>query len=434
MRPEGGERHEAPGGWEGSRLPPLMVAALLLPSTLDALRVAFGVPFMSLLAVSGCAAIWLVRGAIRGHLDLRYNSTCVWLVLMGAAAFLSVTSPFGNPLSKLYRAASFCYTRLFMVFLVMNVVRSLAQVRQAIGLLVGIGTLSAGVALWQFWMYMETGVNYGFAQGEEMFRITHTGTYLRATALTSHPNEIGIILAVTSIWGLFLGLFGEGIRPWGRLLRGGSFLLMAAGLIVTFSRSALAAFVVSALGLCLIAPLVYRPFWRRGGAALFGLLGGGGLALVSLAELSPILGETGGEDVLWRIELNQTGLRAMLENPFTGVGVDAFTSYDNPYELAVHNLLIQVGAETGLLGLLVFVALIGSLLARLALALWQSPAGPARTVLLALSLGYVAKLLSHLSNPILTDLFFWLYVGLAEGGIMAAQGAARDPGPPARSG
>jgi O-antigen ligase len=58
----------------------------------------------------------------------------------------------------------------------------------------------------------------------------------------------------------------------------------------------------------------------------------------------------------------QEGIAAFLERPLTGVGVGQFKNY-NPAGRQekwreTHNVLIQVAAETGIVGLLVFCFLI----------------------------------------------------------------------------
>ncbi len=388
-----------------------LVLVLLLPLFLDSLRVTFGVPLMSFFAVSTCLVIWLARAFAAHRVVVQPSAAYVLLLLMGASAFLSTTSPIGAPFSKLYRAASFSYTRLFMVFLLINLVRSLDQVRRAMSMVIGLGAVSAVVALWQFWMYEQTGINYSFAQGEAIFRVTPTNTYLRATALASQPNEIGIVLAVAAVWCLYAGFSEGGIRRFARIGLSLLFFLLLSGVIVTFSRGALVSlfFGVTALGVAI--PLLRGRGARVGVALTIGVLGVTGLAV--MLALSPMFEEASG-DVLWRIDLNRLGIQAVLENPLTGVGVDSFSNYDNAYDLEVHNLFIQVAAELGLFGLLLFVLLTGSLLVRLLRAAWTAPDARSRSVLVAVTLGYVTKLIFHVSSPILTDLFFWFCLGLGE--------------------
>jgi hypothetical protein len=43
------------------------------------------------------------------------------------------------------------------------------------------------------------------------------------------------------------------------------------------------------------------------------------------------------------------------------------------------------------------------------------------SVLVAATLGVVAKLIFHMSNPVLTDSFFWFSIGLSEAIVSAVQ-------------
>ena len=394
-----------------------MAVVLLIPSFLDSLRVVFGIRLMSLFAVSLCLVAWLTKAFSARKFAIQPSSLYFLLVLFGAASFLSVTSPIGSPLLKLYRAASFLYTRLFIVFLLINSIRTLAQVRRTMYLVIGLGAFSALIALWQFWMYQQTGLNYSFAQDEQTFRITSEGTFLRATALAADPNEIGIHMVVAGIWCLYLGLATRGFRPLARVAHYLAFLILAGGVIVTFSRSALLSLLIAVIMVYVTTAFLTRPSWTPGIASLLGVSVLGAVMIGGLLDHPHIFGVV-PEDVLWRIDLNRIGVRAVLENPLTGVGVDAFTNYDNPYDLAVHNLFIQIAAEMGIPGLLVFTILVGSVGVRLVIATWQSSDSRIRSVLAALTLGYGAKLLSHLSTPILTDLLFWFYVGLSEAALI----------------
>lgn len=65
-----------------------------------------------------------MKALTSGKLSVRYSPVYVLLLLLVAIAFLSATSPVGSALSKLYKAASFSYTRLFMVFLLVNFIGS----------------------------------------------------------------------------------------------------------------------------------------------------------------------------------------------------------------------------------------------------------------------------------------------------------------------
>lgn len=72
---------------------------------------------MSVFAVSICPLIWLGNVFAAGGLAIQSSPPYLYLVFLAAISFLLITSPIVGPLGKLYRAASFSYTRLFMTFL-----------------------------------------------------------------------------------------------------------------------------------------------------------------------------------------------------------------------------------------------------------------------------------------------------------------------------
>jgi O-antigen ligase len=63
-----------------------------------------------------------------------------------------------------------------------------------------------------------------------------------------------------------------------------------------------------------------------------------------------------------RRDLLEAGINTFLERPFTGVGAGQFQNYNPPWRKQqwneTHNVLVQVGAETGILGLVAFTFLI----------------------------------------------------------------------------
>lgn len=407
-----GEGHEA----RSVGLPIFISLALLLPTFIDAVRTTLGVPLLTTAAVTVCLAVWLARRLAWGSLALPYTPVFWMLLCLAALAFLSITYPIGSAVGKLYRATSFVYSRLLIVFLVIAVLRTTRQVRHAVHAAIGLATLSAPIALWQFWMYEATGINYSFAEGEQTFRITADGPVLRGSALATDPNEIGNIMAVGAVLMLSLGLSRERLSGVARTLHYAVAILLAAGVVVTFSRSALAALIVNFCLLAVVLPVAARPCPVRRVVGLWAILAAG--AMTGIGLMPSLFGES-SQDVLWRAELNQLGLQAMLGSPLTGVGMDSFVEYDNPHDLPPHNLFVQVAAEMGLPALIVVVVLIGGQVVRLVRAVATTAENEPRALFLALALGWAVTLITRMSNPFLTSVFFWFYVGLVEAALIA---------------
>lgn len=112
--------------------------------------------------------------------------------------------------------------------------------------------------------------------------------------------------------------------------------------------------------------------WARGGI-LAALVVAGGLAVLTgvrpeLGRLGTIL-DPGYSTNLARVEIWKVALQAFKEHPLVGVGYQGFSGYyldhtpSNAYPLYVghaHNVLLHLAAESGLLGLVGFLALWGT--------------------------------------------------------------------------
>jgi O-antigen ligase len=150
-----------------------------------------------------------------------------------------------------------------------------------------------------------------------------------------------------------------------RLVAAGIVVLMMATIVFTKSRGGV-------LGLCvmLLALVVLGTKVRRGFAAI---------AIASILLATPFMPAsfwtrmasmfdeqvdkqqfTGSSEA--RRIVMQEGINTFLERPFTGVGAGQFKNYNPPGRKErwreTHNALIQIAAETGILGLLAFSFLI----------------------------------------------------------------------------
>jgi O-antigen ligase len=192
----------------------------------------------------------------------------------------------------------------------------------------------------------------------------------RATGTVGDPNELAAALLV----GLALGAGFAVARGWPSALRLGGLLaipLCVAGIFLSASRGGLIA-----LSAMLVAGTAAAGRWRVAVTALLGaLVAGGALYFTQLAPLPArerLLTPNGGSG---RSDLWKVGLRIVRANPIGGVGVGnsehAATNYvlrpgaihysalifsSNPFP--VHNTYLQILAEMGALGLLLFLAVI----------------------------------------------------------------------------
>ena len=175
--------------------------------------------------------------------------------------------------------------------------------------------------------------------------------WLRAYGLTFHPNVLGGFLAI----GLIAGLPTLG-RPFFRLL----WLVIAAGLVVTFSRSA-----GLAAGVMLLAAVIWilytRPDLRRvlflwlGVAAIAAVLGGVLLYQPITARLNIFSSESEYASLSARGELLNLAVDLISEQPLVGIGAGNFplatlSSQVNDFAHSVHHVPLLLAAEVGAAG------------------------------------------------------------------------------------
>lgn len=210
--------------------------------------------------------------------------------------------------------------------------------------------------------------------------------WLRAYGMTFHPNVLGGFLVV----GLILGL-QELKHWWGRIL----WWLMAAGLVVTFSRSA---WLAAALIILPLSVWLYRqiPDLRKsllitfGALAVIGAIGAALLAAPILSRFEVFASASEYTSISARGELLTLALQAVRQHPLTGIGAGNFpllALQSNVHDAAhsVHNVALLLGAEIGAVGIVLWYGL------------WLSPAlalgKPSRAVtpgLLSLTAAWLA--------------------------------------------
>jgi putative inorganic carbon (hco3(-)) transporter len=192
-----------------------------------------------------------------------------------------------------------------------------------------------------------------------------------------NPNELGAVLVVAVVFGVALGL----VRSWHPLARAAAFTgaaLATVGIFLTLSRGALFGLAVAIL----VAPLAVGRGRRVAavavaGAAIFCAVAWFGVfASESARERVTNPSSQGGSG---RADLWKVGWRMVEDHPVRGVGAGNFPVRSVDYLLrpgrteadryivdtpkVPHNIYLAVLAELGIVGFLLFVAIIVSALA-----------------------------------------------------------------------
>jgi O-antigen ligase len=175
---------------------------------------------------------------------------------------------------------------------------------------------------------------------------------LRPYATFPHPNALAGFILVS----LILIVKGKTQNAKRKVIKWLTVIIGAIAIAISFSRS------VWIVGLVAFLLILLRHL--RGGKSK--LLGGGGILLLILTAvgfffLVPRL--SADEAISRRLQLNQIAFEMIQENPLVGVGLNNFiprlpdywqTSEAVRFLQPVHNLFLLVAAETGLIGLLIF--------------------------------------------------------------------------------
>lgn len=265
---------------------------------------------------------------------------------------------------------------LVLCGLVASLLSNRSRIRAACWTLIGCGSLLAGLTIYQASMGIKNDAFGGLAR----VKLAHIYGRVFETRLAGplgDPNFFAQILLILVPIALFMAWSSRSLRL--RILAYTAAGLVTAATLLTYSRGGALA-LACVIGLSILGRGVS---WRRmlvgalAGVLLLSVVTPGGFTrrLQTLSELLP-----GGEvlhpdsSLEKRKLLAQVAWRLLLDHPLVGVGAGNYSVYYNEYADEVgsvareyvdpdvlhfpHNLYLEVGAETGLVGLAVFAAIL----------------------------------------------------------------------------
>ena len=378
-------------------------------------------PLYWVVAIGLVALAW---GAARGRLDpLLDRSTPLDIPIAAFTAFSLTSILWSGDIEEATVKAVFFYVPFVLLYRVLVEWWPLVDkpLRAVAVPTVALATGTAIVALGQYatrtiWW------NDTLKQGNVYNR------FFRANGIFFDPNILGRFLMIALLAVVAYAVVAR--RPRDLAILGVVAAVLAAGLVVTFSRS-------SALGLMVgLALLAFRAFgWRRTllvGAAALVVIGGPAVALNSnvrdkVTSTQRLAGAGEG-----RFRLAEGGFDLWKLEPVAGVGLGAFSeryreTLTQRQQLRTrvvisHTAPVTVLAETGAIGFALFVVLFGAL----GVVLWRSsrrgePEGWEEWTVLAMITGIFVH--SLLYSALLEDPYLWALaaVGVAIGSRRAAE-------------
>lgn len=354
--------------------PVLAIAALpfRLPISADNRTVNLLVPLYAVIAAGTLAQLvprWLNRDA---EAPRRSPITLEWL-LLGAVTIYALQGVYSTDHAKAAENVAFFYIPFGLLFMLLRDVRWTRElVLACLGVAVALAVVFAGIGF----------VEYARKQvflNPKVVAANQYDNYFRVNSLFFDPNIYGrwlaiVMIAVTAavLWSRRRRdvLIGAGVLAW-----------LLAGLVTSFSQSSIAALL---LGLAVLA--AYR--WDvRATVYVAGALLAIAATIVLAAPPSLHFGLNGSggstsNATSGRTKLISGGLELFTQRPLSGYGSGSFeTEYKRHGNArsganatsASHTIPVTVAAEQGIVGLVVYVALLIAALAVLFTGAGRSP-------------------------------------------------------------
>ncbi|WP_367989077.1 O-antigen ligase family protein [Vibrio sp. NTOU-M3] len=317
----------------------------------EAIPVLFPLKIPLLLSLGALSAL-MWHALISRKLQIYWHHSLSWLAAFWLLVMIGVVLS-SNPALAIQSFKNTYWKIMLMTLAIVWLVNSEKNLSKASVSIVLTGVLIAGVALFN------SANGIGLVEGSRVTIGRQLGSIL------GDPNDLSLVLMFPLAFSLSLA-FSKDLGFFIRLLGVIASLMLVAAVIATQSRGGL-------LG-CLSVFGIFTMTRIKSKALLISLGVIAGLALFAMAGVSDRASGGAAEDgidqsAMGRLYAWGAAYRMALDNPLTGVGLNNFYSNYFYYSThwdglnhAVHSTWFGVLAETGFLGLFVFVAMIVSLI------------------------------------------------------------------------
>jgi len=309
------------------------------------------IPVLNPLHLAELSALVALGSMVFGRINRGLTVTRVTPELIGVVGLgglILATAPFSIWMGGAVQTFTDVYVKIILIFtLMLNTLTTPKRIDRFLWLIV----IASG--------YIGFRAVFDYARG---MNLVENGRVQGAVGgMFKNPNDLALnMVAVMPFAALFVMRSGGVIR---RLVAAGCAMLMLGAVVASQSRS-------GTIGLAVMIVVLGAPIVRRRP----GIAVAGALALVLALPLMPSSywhrlssitdqsqDETGSREAR-RILLKES-FRAFLEHPLTGVGAGQFKNYDPGGRQEAwresHNIVLQVAAELGAVGLVLLFFLIG---------------------------------------------------------------------------
>lgn len=312
--------------------------------------------------------MWLVRIFVL-NLPERVNLYKNWTGIMMAMVLVNLLSTSMTPEPFFGYSIIFVQIKLFIIFLfIANTFRDTKILEPMIWALVFAAFIQAFIATEQKFL----GVIFTKELlGQEIGFVDRFGleTSLRVAGTLAHPNGLAMYLNMLLPTVIFYAI-SKGFGSYRGFFIWGVVILAVGAEIYTGSRGGWVGFIFG-MGIGM-----YLWYWKQGRSPIvgFSIVGGiGGFGFLGLLAVSSNFRQRLFADDHGTAELRgilvDVAESIIAANPFAGIGLDHYTYYmqrydrttefiTSEYNETVHNTYLLIMAETGLIGLLLFLALL----------------------------------------------------------------------------
>lgn len=294
-------------------------------------------------ATLALALLSLLLQGLQGRQELRLTPTCAAMGLFILWALVTVS--WASDLVEARKALVSFASGLILLFVLTNQTRTPETIDRFMTVLRVLGWLLIGAGVYAL---LENGYQSG----------------TRLKIMSMNENEFGLVVIATVPGVLWPVMRGHGLRRRVDMVLSFVFLMAALILIaLTGSRGSSLSLLLVMLSFLFSRPL--RP-WGASSVIVF-LLMLTAAPFVLTSVLSRFAeqdgGEFGGRDLLWR-----AGLTLLADAPWTGVGIGSgpirlhnyiavlTNEFNKRVDLPTHNPLLEVGIDTGVIGLCLYAA------------------------------------------------------------------------------
>jgi O-antigen ligase len=302
-------------------------------------------------------------------------------------------------------------------FLMVNLIRNRETAIFAVKIYLLLATFSALIGIFQEIIYFYSGILLVGVIPEAnriyMWEPTFLGQLLRVPAFTGWYLNLGYLLSTALLIGVNLLLYSvvKGLKE--KLLLLTVLILISIGLILTFSHG-----IILMVILAIMVSIFIR--WRSLTIHFVAFILIGLLVAYSSGFLTNFVEEPKKyirtEDVAIRIDLLRDGITGFFNrHPILGNGLGRGAKYtSNVDNWAVHNNIVLVADELGLLGLVAYVALYVAAISRQVVSILKVRNEKDKAVLISLLISLIALVANLQFQYLYLNIFLFIYLGFVE--------------------